>query len=56
MMLRLRYFTCPDCGTVYATPDDPEVCDRCGAGGLEPLPSDPAAAAYFTRGLGDGPD
>ena len=53
-MSGLHYLSCPACGTVYAVPDEPEECDRCGAAGLEPLPSDPAAAAYFTRGLHDG--
>ena len=55
-MLGLRYLACADCDTVYATSDDPEVCDRCGASGLEVLPSDPAGAAYFTRGLHDSPE
>jgi len=50
-MLGLQYLACPDCGTVYAVPDDLEACDRCGAVGLEVLPSDPGAAAYFSRGL-----
>jgi hypothetical protein len=52
-MLGLRYLACPDCGTVYALPDDPDECDRCGATGLQTLSSDPAAAAYFAGALGD---
>jgi uncharacterized OB-fold protein len=50
-MLGLRYLACPDCGTVYAVPDDLDVCDRCGATELAVVSSDPGAKAYFSRGL-----
>ena len=54
-MLGLRYFACPDCGTVYAVPGDPGDCERCGATGLDPVGSGGGAAAYFSRGLCDRP-
>ncbi len=55
MMLGLRYLACPDCGTVYAVPDDLGECERCGAAGLAPVDTDGGAAAYFSRGLWDRP-
>jgi hypothetical protein len=54
-MLGLRYLACPDCGTVYAVPDDLGECERCGAAGLDPIDAGPGAAAYFSRGLRDRP-
>jgi len=46
-MLGLRYLVCPECDAVHAVPERLAECDNCGAHRLEPLRSDPAAAAYF---------
>ena len=53
-MLGLQHLVCPECDTVYAVPERTVECDRCGAHRLEPLRSEAAAAAYFTRDLGQG--
>ncbi len=50
-MLGLRYLVCPDCGTVYARPDEDIGPCRCGADRLTSLPADPASAAYFAGEL-----
>lgn len=45
-MLGLRYFACQRCETVFALPNPPDQCGRCGETALEEL-RDGTAAAYF---------
>ncbi len=46
-MLGLRYFACQRCETVFALPEAPSECGRCGDARLSELTGDGQAAAYF---------
>ncbi len=46
-MLGLRYYACQRCETVFALPDPPTVCGRCGAETVGELRRDDTAASYF---------
>ena len=46
-MLGLQYFACGRCDTVFALPEAPSRCSRCGSGRLTELTDEGTAAAYF---------
>lgn len=46
-MLGLRYYACQRCETVFALPDPPTACGRCGAETVDELRPDTTAASYF---------
>jgi predicted nucleic acid-binding Zn-ribbon protein len=50
-MLGLRTFACTQCDTVYALPDAPEACARCGENRFEPVGAEGGAAAYFSAAM-----
>lgn len=45
--LGLRYFSCDRCETVFALPDGPDACVRCGATPLRELRDVRGPNAYF---------
>ena len=48
-MLSLRYFVCEQCGTVYASPDEPPQCDDCGGLSLREITHKFHSDTYFTQ-------
>jgi rubredoxin len=53
-VLRLRYYVCGSCGTVYADVAEPPACDGCPDGGpFRDLTGRLLEDMYFTRGLGE---
>ncbi|WP_201289223.1 hypothetical protein [Halovenus carboxidivorans] len=51
-MLGLRYVACEQCETVFALPESPPRCGRCGSPRLIELDSEDGAAAYFSPSAG----
>ena len=48
-VLNLQYFVCKQCGTVYASPDEPPKCDDCSGLSLREITHELYSDTYFTQ-------